>query len=288
MRGQGLPNRKATRRSIAAARSAPKDAPSLSVSVASSVDAPVRLIPVFAELFAGLEALGSRPGEIVRALRQAGIERASRVIDMGCGKGAVALAAATKLGCRVQGIDACRAFIDEARRTARARELTGLCRFRCADLRSLRSGRYDAALMIGVLPFAQAIHVLRPLVRRGGVYLIEDCWWDERIAPAPRAAWTRERAAGVIGSLGDELTAVRTSTPSTVRRLNGALYRRLEINARRLMRLHVGLRADLRVFLARQREANRLLESALRPAIWTVRRSGLLDSTRPLKGSDSA
>ena len=58
-----------------------------------------------------------------------------------------------------------------------------LATFRSFDLRdppTLPRRRFDAAMMIGLDPLAHAAAVLRPLTRRGGVYILDDIYRDER------------------------------------------------------------------------------------------------------------
>jgi methylase of polypeptide subunit release factors len=108
------------------------------------------------ELLQDLWELGSDPELIVRWLREGGLAGAqTRVLDLGCGKGAVALAVAGALGCRVDGVDALLAFVEVARGQARRLGLGQLCRFELGDLReTVQDARGDDAVLllaVGVL-----------------------------------------------------------------------------------------------------------------------------------------
>ncbi len=260
---------------------------SLLRQVAASVDAPVALAPHLGELFADLTALGSMPRTVVRLLRQVGIGEGARVLDLACGKGAVSVAIAASLRCRVLGLDAYEPFLESARELARrrgvgrgvggAKEDRGLAEFRQFNLRdpsTLPRGRFDAALMIGLDPLVHAAAVLRPLTRKGGVYVIDDIYRDDRDAHADEYPHipTREESREILTAKGDEIAAVHIPAPSAVRRLNDRLYRGISRRAAALRRRHPRLAAPLREFLARQRHANEELVGPLRPAIWVVRR----------------
>jgi len=268
----------------------PKPPRSLLRQVAASVDAPPVLAPYLGELFADLTALGSMPRTVVRLLREAGIGEGARVLDLACGKGAVSVAIAANLGCRVLGLDAYEPFLESARELARRRGVgggvggmgrvrrgEGVAEFRHFNLRdpsTLPRGRFDAALMIGLDPLVHAAAVLRPLTRRGGVYVIDDVYRDDR---DPRAGEyphipTRAESREILTAAGDEIAAVHIPTPSEIRRLNDRLYRGISRRAAALRRRHPRLATALREYLARQRHANEELVGPLRPAIWVVRR----------------
>lgn len=241
--------------------------------VARSVDASPALLPHFDRLFAGMDALGSMPRRTVGLLRRAGVHSRHRVLDLACGKGAVAVAAATSIGCRVTGVDACGAFIASARALADRRGASGRCVFELGDATVLGPARFDCAMMLGLLPLPEAAALLRRQVRRGGVYLIDDCWWDDRIAePDNPDCFTLAQSSALVEALGDCVERIDTPAPSVIRRLNDRLHARLSANARSLARDEPSLGPHLRAFLRRQRDANDLLGDVLRPAVWVVRR----------------
>ncbi len=245
-------------------------------AVAASLDAPPALVRVLPELFRGIEALGSMPRRTARMLGAAGIGPRSRVLDLACGKGAVAIELARRLRCRVVGVDAFAPFIDAARDAATRRRVTRMCTFRVGDVTRFRSVRpFDAALMIGLFPLERAAALLRRHVKPGGVYLIDDAFLDSR---RPRRKGlggvpTLAEARAFIARSGDRLLAEHVPTPAALRRLNASLFRRLSRRARSIARTDRRLAPTLREFLARQRHANRLMEGTIRPAIWLIRRT---------------
>src|SRR5262249_22627788 len=149
------------------------------------------------------------------------------VIDVGCGKGAVAVALARRTGCRVLGVDACEPFISAARALAQRRGVDRRCEFRVGDLHRLPRPRrrFDAALMIGVRPLEEAATILRPLIRPGGVYVIDDVVrvTPQRL-PAGIHALDRAHARAMLTAPGDELIAEHLPTPSRIAALNRRLY----------------------------------------------------------------
>ena len=92
----------------------------LDESVAQAMEIDVRLLPLLPELLTDLSELGSSAEQVVSALESVGVNPESTVLDLACGKGAVAVALAQRLGVRVEGVDGFLPFLKAAR------SLTGL------------------------------------------------------------------------------------------------------------------------------------------------------------------
>ncbi len=244
------------------------------LDAAASIDLPPTLLPFAGDLFGWLDALGSTPRRVVNMLARAGIDDRHRIIDLGCGKGAVGVDAAARLGCRVVGVDAIAPFVDSARVLARFRGVADLCRFAVAD-QARATGRFDAALSIGVMPLDRAAALCRPRVQPGGVYILDDVVRLQRVTAARGlGAPTLREARAMLERDGDRIEECITPSPSETARLNARTFRMLEVGATRVGVHHPRLRPALRAFLARQRDANKVLVGPLRPTLWLIRKSG--------------
>lgn len=250
----------------------------LAQDVAASLDLPPVLLPHGAELFAKLTGLGGWPRRTARMAAGAGLSREDRVLDLGCGKGAFAVALAKLVGCRVVGIDAHAPFVEAAAEAAARAGVARLCRFEVGDARAPRRGarRFDGCFMLGVDPVEEAIPLLRGWTRAGGVYGVDDAVRDPRRRGAGAAELkevpTRGEVEAVVASLGDDVLAAWSPSPAALADQNASLLRRIAAAARALERRRPALRPHLREFLARQRHANRALAGPLRPWLWIVRR----------------
>lgn len=250
----------------------------LLANVARSLDAPAELLPVFPDLFAGVPNLGSLPRRTATLLRKAGLKIGSRVIELAAGKGGLAILLADRFQCNVTAVEGYEPFVMEAAtrgvRLGIARRLTWIYDDVYEHVRE-QTRRFDAAIMLGLDPLDKAGPLLRRLLCKGGLYVIDDCFYDPSRGKAP--PWfgrtlTRTQWESMIRSWGDEPVTVDVPAPAAIKRLNASLYRRLESNAKAIGRRDRTLRPALRDFLSRQRHASRILSGPIRPAIWVIRR----------------
>lgn len=256
--------------------------------VAASVDATADLLPVFGELFAELDGLGSLPVRTCGLLRKWGVGEGSRVMDLGCGKGAVGVEVARRLGSRVDGVDGCAAFVEAARELAAKRGVEGRCRFLVGDVWAAAArarGGYHAAVMAGVAGVERAAPAVRRFVKRGGVYIVDDAVERGTGGARPRASEERdnrgagayggitlEEAEAVFSELGDEVVERVVRRRADVERQNQVLYEKLARGARAVKRHRPGLGRSVDAFMERQRRANAALSERLRVVMWVVRK----------------
>ena len=117
--------------------------------IAESLDATPDLLPFLPELLA--DWTSSPPDEVLRFLEPLELPPTTRALDLGCGKGAVALALAERLGFYVVAVDAFPPFVEECRRRAEDKRLGHRCEFYCGDLRGwlglVCSPRFDPGVM---------------------------------------------------------------------------------------------------------------------------------------------
>jgi SAM-dependent methyltransferase len=253
-----------------------QDARALAAEVAASVNATPKLLPILPELVVGLDALGSPTRRLANLLDAQGLGPRSRVLDLACGKGALAIRLARITGCHVLGVDAFEPFVAAARDAAAKAGVGERCTFVCADVRraraltkSTRPGGYDVAIMAGLWDAAKAAPLLRVCTRPGGLYLFDDAVRDPRRADADEFldVPTRRDVVKSIEEYGDGVLAANLTPVETIRRSIQVTLAALEANATTAARRHPNLRAEIRRFIAAQGEAEDLLIGPLRPMV---------------------
>ena len=148
--------------------------------VAYALEAPTALLPFLPELLADLEELGGNAAAITGVVGDLNLKKSMTVVDLGCGKGAVAIAVAKHLNLRVIGIDLFEPFIEKCRELAQSRSVSKLCHFIHGDILRL-AGQIEpcdiaifAALGDVLGSLDQTVSVIRQYTKPGGYMVISD------------------------------------------------------------------------------------------------------------------
>lgn len=249
------------------------------LDVAATLECSAELLPYLPELLSDHDSLGSDPGTVIAMLeRNVSADAIGSVLDLCCGKGATAIALASRFDCRVAGIDAIAPFVASARTAARDAGVGDRCRFEIGKLEEAvtRDTAFDLVVFSAVGPILGGItatvrHVTSPL-RDGGHLVIEDSFL---LPDAPRRAGfeqhrgldeTRRRieAAGV-DIVEHRVAALEEPLPGDEE------HERLTARAEAVARKRPDLRAALDAYLARQWDERVYLARWTHDVTWLLR-----------------
>lgn len=171
----------------------------LALSVLTSLDGTdPRLLPYLPELLQDLDDLGADPALIDRLLSNpTQLPRRAKVLDLGCGKGSVALRLLQRHPWTALGLDGLPDFVTRARERAEALELADRCRFEVADIRTWTSeARFDLILLAAVGPVLgeveTTLHRLDAWLAPGGLVVKDEVHVPEG-ATCRNAAYNQTR-----------------------------------------------------------------------------------------------
>lgn len=150
--------------------------------LASSLTAETtELLPYLGYLLQDLWELGSDPSIMQRLIeKNITLSSQTKVIDLGCGKGAVAITLAKNLKLQVKGIDLLPEFIEAAKNKAAAHQVTERCEFSVSDLNEVVKNErgYDIAVfgavgdVLGEPPVM--LQQLKKVIKPQGFLLLDD------------------------------------------------------------------------------------------------------------------
>jgi 2-polyprenyl-3-methyl-5-hydroxy-6-metoxy-1,4-benzoquinol methylase len=237
------------------------------------------------DLLADFEELGSEADDIVDVLRSVGVHSNSRVIDLGAGKGSVAVAVATEIGCDVTGIELHKPFVDLANNAAHTAGVAQRCRFIHGDILQLVGALDEADAVIyaalgDVLgPLDETIRAIRLFAKPGGHIVITDCV----LRDGPTATFPGFENYTTIGparerltAAGDAIVAEELDTDDPDDDHENSDHQpdadAIEARAHQIAARRPDLRAELERFAQSQRDEYLYLEQHTTPVIWALQR----------------
>lgn len=254
----------------------------LNDEVAAALDATPALTPYLPELLADLDELGSSTDTICDLIAPLGLEVSSTsVLDLGCGKGPIAIALAKRFGYRTLGVDGFAPFIEEAQRAATCAGVSGLCTFLHRDLRDALDANppFDIVVLAAVGrvlgDVRETARQLRRAVRPGGYIVIDGCYLADGHAIDKANYQGYELHAETMAAMeafGDKVLEEDPSTPEEIRAENIENTRLIRARAEALAKKHPQDAAMLMGFVAEQEDECAILENDLVCATWLIRR----------------
>jgi len=139
------------------------------------------LFPYLPYILQDLWEIGADPDAIIRLVSNHFEKYVDlKVLDLGCGKGAVSVKLSQKLGCTCYGIDAIPEFIEFAQQKATELKINHLCKFETGDIREKvkdLSG-YDVVILGAIGPvfgdYYTTLTTLSRCINKNGIFLIDD------------------------------------------------------------------------------------------------------------------
>lgn len=251
--------------------------------MAASMDGRTEVLPYLTELVADMWALGSTPHVAVDLLRPLNLPAAStRLIDLGCGKGALGITVAKSLGFRVLGVDLCEEFLGEARRIAAETGVSDLCDFEQADLRDAVSagGDFDVAVLAslgGVLGgFDRCVGSMRRVVKSGGYLVIDDGFLNRHEAvdrPGYGHLASHDQTLEHLRAHGDTLVRERIYSVEETRAINLDYIDHISKRAAGVVERHPEAAGALRTYIASQESECDFIDREVTGAIWLLQRA---------------
>jgi ubiquinone/menaquinone biosynthesis C-methylase UbiE len=250
--------------------------------LAASMDASPEILPYLTELVADMWALGSTPHLAVNLFRPLDLPAGlAKLLDLGCGKGALGIAVAKELGYRVLGVDLCQDFLRDAAQRAMELGVSDLCEFVHRDLRDvLQEGdEFDVVVLAslgGVLGrFDRCVGSMRKAVRPGGYMLIDDGFLTRAVAvnhPGYAHLTSYDRAIEYLQAHGDSVVAERIYSVEETRAVNVDYIGHISRRAAGVVERHPEAAEALHRYISSQESECEFIDREITGAIWLLQR----------------
>jgi cyclopropane fatty-acyl-phospholipid synthase-like methyltransferase len=144
------------------------------------------LFPFLPYILQDVWEIGADPNSIIRLIKMHCKNIAKlKVLDLGCGKGAVSVKVSIELGCACYGIDAIHEFIEFANQKATEFKVNHLCKFETGDIRKKvqELSNYDVVILGAIGPvfgdYYSTFTSLSKCINKNGIFIIDDGYIDD-------------------------------------------------------------------------------------------------------------
>jgi cyclopropane fatty-acyl-phospholipid synthase-like methyltransferase len=255
---------------------------SLKESLSESLETNPDFLPYLPELLQDLWELGSSPEKIIELIGPLGLDEVeTRVLDLGCGKGAVSILLAKKFGFRAIGVDGCQPFLDEAWQKAREHGVEPRCDFIHADIKDYIQKARDFDIVIyaslgRVLGnISEYVGKLRTTLRPGGFMVVDDGFLKGS-KPIHRKGYEHylphEETIQKLTSHGDTLIGEILLEEAENREIDQGYLKAIKHRSLGLLKRNPELRDEVEAYIKNQEIECEVIEQNLRGAVWLIRK----------------
>jgi SAM-dependent methyltransferase len=251
-------------------------------TVSEALECDPELLPYLPRLLTDLWPLGSSPDVYVELLKSLDLDLPdAKVLDLGCGKGAVPVTLARSLGWAAVGVDICGPFIEEARRKAGEYGVGALCRFEIGDIRRYVQQERDFDVVVyahlgsTLGGFGEIAACLRRCIKPRRYMLVDDGFLKEEAAVARkgyRHYRSRDETTALLTSHGDTLMGEVVIPDEDTHDLDRRYIEAMRGQAASITAEKPDLADALARYIRSQQEECVLSEESVSRAIWLLQK----------------
>ena len=144
------------------------------------------LFPFLPYILQDIWEIGADPDAIIKLIKKyCNNITELKVLDLGCGKGAVSVKVSQKLGCTCYGIDAIPEFVEFAQQKATEHKVNHLCNFELGDIREKvkELSGFDVVILGAIGPvfgnYFSTLSTLTKCINENGIFIIDDAYIND-------------------------------------------------------------------------------------------------------------
>lgn len=228
------------------------------------------LFPYLPYILQDLWELGASPEAVLKLVKKHMTNHSGlKVLDLGCGKGAVSIKLAKEYDCHCHGIDAVEEFIDEANSRAKEFAVEECCLFECSDIRirisDLRD--YDIIILGAIGPvlgdYYSTLTRLSKCLKEGGRIIVDDAYIDDGGAYSHPLTERKSVILEQISDAGMKLIDEIIINNDEIKKSNEYMYRNIKKRCQELIEIHPDKRNLFVDYIRKQEEENAALEGKI-------------------------
>jgi SAM-dependent methyltransferase len=247
-------------------------------SILESLDGKdLALLPFLPYILQDLWEFGADPEIMVSLIKENINIKNLKVLDIGCGKGAVSINIAKELKCNSRGIDAIPEFIESAKIYAKKYNVHDLCVFEVGDIRIIVKGLngFDVAILGAIGPILGNLHetliILKQVLNEDGYVLLDDAYIEDKSQVKYNRCLQKTDFYNQIKSAGFEIIQEIIFDKNSAKETDKSDYIFIEKRVNELIKWYPHKKELFVGYLKSQEFENNMLENELVTGTWLLR-----------------
>jgi cyclopropane fatty-acyl-phospholipid synthase-like methyltransferase len=250
----------------------------LNESVVESLDGfQTELLPYLPYLLQDLWEIGADPKTMLSLIKQYIRLDKLKILDLGCGKGAVSIKIAQEINCSILGIDALHEFIKSAQDYASKYNVDNKCKFEVGDIRIRIKELYgfDIIILGAIGPvlgdLGTTLKTLAKSLNSEGHVLLDDGYIDDNSKTNYDRCLRRTEFYKQIKEAGFEIIHEEIFAKDMLEDSDINIFDSIKRRANELIDTQPDKREVLEGYLKSQEFENRMLENEIITGTWLLR-----------------
>jgi cyclopropane fatty-acyl-phospholipid synthase-like methyltransferase len=201
-----------------------------------------------------------------------------KILDLGCGKGAVSIRLAKEFGCTAVGIDAIPEFIETAKRYAQEQKINKNCYFVLGDIRKSYKNykEFDLVVLGAIGPVLGSLHEtlikVSHCLKPSGYIILDECYTPDNSRFVNDKCVSRNQFDGFIKAGGYSVVEEMKIGMEYIQEQNRLMFNAIEKRVIELIAQHPDKKQMFIDYLTEQERENNTLENELVCGIWLLKR----------------
>jgi len=235
------------------------------------------LFPYLSYLLQDLWEIGASPDIIIDLVKKQGLlNKKSRILDLGCGKGAVLIKLVKEFGCQGLGIDALPEFIDEAKNYAKKNKVLEKCTFEIGDIRRMvdQLQGYDLVILGSIGPvfgdIKSTLQKVQSSIKNDGFIILDDGYLSGSSQLKSSIYFNETETVNQIESAKMKIADQMVLSSDYIKKSNEKIYNYIRGRAVELMKKYPEDQSIFEAYLKSQEDENTLLEEHITCVTWLL------------------
>lgn len=249
-------------------------------SVVAAMDGQdIGLYPFLPYILQDLWEIGANPEAIIKLIKKhATGYTALKILDLGCGKGAVSVKLSGALRCKCHGIDAIPEFIAFAIQKADEYNVDHLCTFKTGDIRIKVNGlyNYDIIILGAIGPvfgdYYSTLTTLSTCINKNGMFIIDDGYIENNSKYSHPLILKKNIILQQINMAGMELIDDDIMHSGYIKNSNDAIFYKMKRRCYELMEKYPDKQNLFLNYVKKQEEENYTLENKVTGTTMVIKR----------------